>query len=369
MSKIIEVEGSEIALRNKAGDVVIIPKKYRLEVEGMIKEGCHGCIDNLVETLPVMSDYAEDGNLIPRKYTASKDNLTVNNDIRPLETFNSNKLVQPDIPVLRADTRTDTERKIDKDYTDKVLNPSINQQIAEGLQKPLRWVADPVKGVGDIISAVAPKSALAQDLPNTSEDSFEYRKKQLNPYTSGKEKVVNTINESLPLTTMATLNSLPIEAVGGNMLKAGKKVVKNSYTKFSDFKNDNEFFRIIVGDDAFNDIVSSGKVRTNYGHKPKTTSGIDLSNRGTLYPSFSKGSPSLEYAGANPEHYIIRTSDNSIKPSTVGRHGKGTTMFPTDEFGKHLSELDASKVSVYKHIGDGNYEIVLNPSKITKSKK
>ena len=61
----IEAEGSELILKNKAGDYVIIPKKYRTEVQGMIKDGCHGCIDALVETLPVMADYAQDGSLLP----------------------------------------------------------------------------------------------------------------------------------------------------------------------------------------------------------------------------------------------------------------------------------------------------------------
>jgi len=61
----IEAEGNELILKNKAGDYVIIPKKYRTEVQDMIKEGCHCCIDNLVETLPVMEDYAEDGSLLP----------------------------------------------------------------------------------------------------------------------------------------------------------------------------------------------------------------------------------------------------------------------------------------------------------------
>ena len=61
----IEAEGSELILKNKAGDYVIIPKKHRLEVQDMIKDGCHGCIDSLVDTLPVMTDYAGDGSLLP----------------------------------------------------------------------------------------------------------------------------------------------------------------------------------------------------------------------------------------------------------------------------------------------------------------
>nr|HPQ79849.1 hypothetical protein [Candidatus Dojkabacteria bacterium] len=70
----IEAEGNELVLKNKAGDYVIIPKKYRTEVQDMIKEGCHCCIDNLVETLPVMEDYAEDGSLYPKEPVVNPDN-------------------------------------------------------------------------------------------------------------------------------------------------------------------------------------------------------------------------------------------------------------------------------------------------------
>lgn len=61
----IEAESNELILKNKAGDYVIIPKIYRREVQDMIKENCHGCIDKLVETLPIMEDYAPDGSVIP----------------------------------------------------------------------------------------------------------------------------------------------------------------------------------------------------------------------------------------------------------------------------------------------------------------
>lgn len=60
----IEAEGSELILKNKAGDHVIIPKKYRQEVLDMIKDNCHSCIDALVETLPIAQDYAQDGTVI-----------------------------------------------------------------------------------------------------------------------------------------------------------------------------------------------------------------------------------------------------------------------------------------------------------------
>ena len=68
----IEAEGSELILRNKVGDYVIIPKKHRTDVLSMIDENQHERIDALVETLPVMEDYADDGSLIPRKQVTKK---------------------------------------------------------------------------------------------------------------------------------------------------------------------------------------------------------------------------------------------------------------------------------------------------------
>lgn len=232
----IEAEGNELILKNKAGDYVIVPKKYRLEVQDMIKENCHGCIDKLVETLPMMEDYALDGSVIPndkknnfeyKSYTAVQDNTYVApRVVIPLEQKKKQQFVPREQPVLKADTRTDQERKIAQEYIESVLNPSIRTQIGEALQKPLRWMADPVKGVGDIVSAFAPNSPLAKDLPNTNEETFEYRKKRLNPYTSNKEKRSNTINEAIPLTNWALLNTLPIEAAAGNMIKSSKKLIK-----------------------------------------------------------------------------------------------------------------------------------------------
>jgi hypothetical protein len=133
-------------------------------------------------------------------------------------------------------------------------------------------------------------------------------------------------------------------------------VVDQSY-----FKNPNKFYRVIHGKESFNDIVSSGVVRTNYDTKPKSNLGISLANRPTKFPSFSKGEASMSYAQSNPEHYIIETEDPSIKPSTRGRHGAGTTMFPTDEFGNEMTSIDASKVKIYQHVGDGKYQLIQLP--------
>jgi len=61
--KEIQAEGGEIILRNSKGDIAIIPAKYRLEAMDMVREGCHGCLDKLIETLPKYANKAEDGSV------------------------------------------------------------------------------------------------------------------------------------------------------------------------------------------------------------------------------------------------------------------------------------------------------------------
>ncbi len=61
----IEVEGKELAIRNSNGDIVIIPKDKANWVKDKIKNKCTHCIDEYVSTLPILSDYAQDGSLFP----------------------------------------------------------------------------------------------------------------------------------------------------------------------------------------------------------------------------------------------------------------------------------------------------------------
>ena len=61
----IEAEHNELILENSHGDKVIIPANKRNWVKQKLSEGCHSCIDSLVETLPVASQYAQDGSWFP----------------------------------------------------------------------------------------------------------------------------------------------------------------------------------------------------------------------------------------------------------------------------------------------------------------
>ena len=65
MKKHVEVEGGELAIRNKKGDVVIIPKGNKKWVEQKLKEKCYECIDKFVSKLPTAASKAQDGGTYP----------------------------------------------------------------------------------------------------------------------------------------------------------------------------------------------------------------------------------------------------------------------------------------------------------------
>lgn len=81
----VEAEHNELILENSHGDKVIIPANKRNWVKKKLSEGCHSCIDSLVETLPIAADYAQDGTIISELYkqktgkdwsTAKQEGLT-----------------------------------------------------------------------------------------------------------------------------------------------------------------------------------------------------------------------------------------------------------------------------------------------------
>lgn len=110
----IEAEGDELVLKNKAGDYVIIPKKYRREVQDMIKENCHNCIDKLVETLPIMEDYAEDGTIVSALYTkkTGKDWSTAKQEGLTTGSYDDNMKLR--------------QRLLSGEFDNKQINTNIN---------------------------------------------------------------------------------------------------------------------------------------------------------------------------------------------------------------------------------------------------
>ena len=235
----IEVEGSELILKNKAGDYVIIPKKYRTEVQDMIKDGCHGCIDNLVNTLPTLSDYAKDGTIIPKNKTIltaylEPDDLrkSINkNPIIPVDNtntrqrtnqindkviqqknksyYNSTKYIKPkQTPTNKTvqkkentqyDQMSDYMKQHVDIYNERVENPGFLDQTREAVELIPRYAENPLKFVGDLLNTVAPNSPFLNDLPTTSKERYDRRKYLYDPLLDYKEKLIKSNNEAFDM--------------------------------------------------------------------------------------------------------------------------------------------------------------------------
>ena len=267
------------------------------------------------------------------KYDANKPKHVNQYSIRAYEPDSKAKKIYKTLvaPVSAMDNRPDTS------YED----PS-GLDVALGVLNPFAWVdgaATVLKSTKDIVTGEGQGNDYATVGVSAAGAALGLR-------GSGAKRVGDKISKFMN----NMYNPVPSNIIG-----------KKQVVDISDFNKENEYYRVVVGDDAFNDIVQTGTVRTKPPVDKVTNKEglINLDRRGTTaYPSFSKGKASIEYAKDNPNNYIVVTADESIKPSTSGRHGVGTTMFPTSSEGKHLKELAADKVKVYKHMGNGKYELV-----------
>lgn len=127
MNKNIEVEGGEIAIRNSNGDLAIIPKNKVNWVKQKLSEGCHDCIDSLVETLPVASQYAHDGSIYPPN---TKVKVNENNQIK-----------EYDISSPEYKTLYDSGKLMSYDKTSNTYTATPLKEVTVTAEAP-QWVKD-----------------------------------------------------------------------------------------------------------------------------------------------------------------------------------------------------------------------------------
>jgi len=146
---------------------------------------------------------------------------------------------------------------------------------------------------------------------------------------------------------------------------------KPGFKTAEDFADPNKFYRVFSGNQAYQDILDSGKIRTigspTYkganqhlllSENPSLADRLSA-GRPTAWPSFAKGKANVYFAKGLPDHYIIETEEKLMTPSR-GRHSPGSTYFPIDKEGL---PVDETKTKIYKHLGEGKYEQVLSANK------
>lgn len=150
---------------------------------------------------------------LKKDFVAQKDNVpNYSVDIKnrigsDMDKHKKQAPVRTNETYLKQDDRTEKQRQISQKYAQSITDPSVSQQLIEGLQLPLRYTANPLKFAGDMASTFAPGSPMAKTLPNTIQDRQETRKVQLNPAIPVREKIDNLATETAGLTTNSLINA------------------------------------------------------------------------------------------------------------------------------------------------------------------
>jgi hypothetical protein len=124
----VEVEHGEIAIKNKNGDIVIVPKEKSLTVRKMIESSMHSSIDAIVATLPTIGDKAQDGKVIGVHIRrAINDNRNMQATEFPLPDAVKNSDKQIKVPFQRS---AFDMKKIKQDEIDNIEQPPTEEQYS-----------------------------------------------------------------------------------------------------------------------------------------------------------------------------------------------------------------------------------------------
>jgi hypothetical protein len=355
----VEAEQNEIILKNKKGDYVIIPANKRNWVTAKLKQNCHTCIDSLVETLPIASQYAEFGSvysedggiedlLLSKKKAAKteKNSATFKSDAELEEFVKAKKKLGHRIGY------EDAVRYIKlKDLKDKDLYKFVSENVKQGFKmgNEKEWIKE-----------VPNKDYVP---PITEQQILGYRKFN---ETVGKLKADPTFNE---LKTFLEQNKFTPNAAGLKTKEmTGQQILDMAKSKGVPItQNDDGTFSIMDDENTFIDTNTSfAKARTIHPSAKYATTpyvkGNDIVNyyNMTAPPNYSNRIPTpqeeADYAqgryfteGMTPEFNTVYV-DAYLDPKTVQTEEALTTKANNEELinrYKQVKEI-ATKMKAYK---------------------
>jgi len=338
-----------------------------------------------VEIITTSAEMGRQAKILDDQVKGRIDARTVRNEFRAAQERNlaSNNVEQGELFDLAPDNTPSFEEQAASRQREHEIDAGIqlgrrqseqDQQAAnretnrEELAAPLQRKAEEIRGQLEQVDGLLAEGNYSQGTLN-SRTALQQELAQVESQISSIVDIVPPQAPRLRNTTVPyrmvpelpnrepTQQTLPFPRVPDQPKQATQTAPTQQVTA-DHFNNPDTNYRVVHGDAAFDDLVESGVVRTNHGSKPKTEAGVSLGARPTRFPSFKRGSAAMDYANGDPNHYIIETADPSVQPSKEGRHGKGSTMFPYDANGRAMDSLDGKNVRVYKHVGNGKYELV-----------
>lgn len=144
---------------------------------------------------------------LDRYYDNMKKEEMYGDELRIRKQMELDKLRKLKEPKFNSDTRSKSQVKADQLLTDRVNNPTFGDRLLEAGQAPLRYMAEPSKFVGDLVSQFNPNTTL----PTTIQDGRNQRQVRLSNNISNEDKLNYSVNTSANLGTEALLNAGVLE--------------------------------------------------------------------------------------------------------------------------------------------------------------
>lgn len=210
----VEAEHNELILENSHGDKVIIPANKRNWVKQKLSEGCHSCIDSLVETLPIASQYAQDGSVYPpnKKVKINQNNQIKEYDINSPEykdLYNSGKLTTYDkntdtyiaTPLKEATITAEApqwlkdKRNLEKQYSKDWYIDNNLPKFSRSMGVSSDNMGGNQKGYDEYINNKLAESILKRN-PNFDKDYSNNRLKTLSNYSQKELEIIKNSNLS-----------------------------------------------------------------------------------------------------------------------------------------------------------------------------
>jgi len=212
----IEAEGGELILQNEFGDIAIIPSKDADKIRDLLDSNCNGCIDSFIRELPILSNYAKDGTILPNLMPNSWGR-TEKNDVSQYEPIE----VKPKQPIDNSKFNAKFDKPIDnttlnKDetYVDKKLDvPTVKKEIkTDATNKTIQEQKERELAINEYNTNVEAQPTLKNDI--RTEKEKEINQNYSDEVTTKWDKGVDRLVSNLTPSGIINYTGHPLEFVG-----------------------------------------------------------------------------------------------------------------------------------------------------------
>lgn len=240
-----------MAMEDVAGAIYSEPAKTEAAVK-FVKGKHYSDIDEEVFNMAASSMF--------KSPIQSQDNTSVRVPYMSPVVGNTPKTVV-NSATIGADARNKTQRNMADSYSSEVFRPGVT--MSEIAQLPLRYMSNPLKGLGDL-GVVG--------MPTTAEDRFNSRVVQESPYMTNSEKRSASLNEARDLGINAGINAgtaelgfaIPRSVLSPNLIKMFSQGSKANLASDLLQLTKTDFDKIKQGDaeEIFNTAINAAGVKS-----------------------------------------------------------------------------------------------------------